>query len=190
MMSDPSDPFEAGLRLASALQARDVSYALGGALALGLWGVPRATIDVDVNVFVTDEGLDPVFAALHSLQLTFDEQEARRVNTRDGMFTARYGPYRVDVFTASIAFSFEAERTRVSRQVSGHEVWFLSAEALSIFKLLFYRPKDLVDLQRILAVQGRRLDTFYVRNHIVKMMGEDDERVSKWDELVATHREP
>ena len=46
-MSDPSDPFEAGLRLAAALQARGVSYALGGALAFGLWGVPRATIDWD-----------------------------------------------------------------------------------------------------------------------------------------------
>lgn len=27
------------------------------ALALGIWGVPRGTVDVDVNVFVDDDGL-------------------------------------------------------------------------------------------------------------------------------------
>ena len=43
----------------------------------------------------------------------------------------------------------------------------------------------MVDLQRLLAVQGRRLDTAYVRRHVVEMMNEDDERVARWDELVA-----
>lgn len=62
----------------------------------------------------------------------------------------------------------------------------LSAESLAVFKLLFFRPKDIVDLQRLIAVQGERLDTNYVRRHLVEMMGEDDERVGKWDELLAT----
>ena len=50
--SDPSDAADAGLRLAEALQAAGIDHALGGALALGALGVPRGTLDVDVNVFV------------------------------------------------------------------------------------------------------------------------------------------
>jgi hypothetical protein len=62
----------------------------------------------------------------------------------------------------------------------------LSAEALAVFKLLFFRPKDIADLQRLIGVRGAALDVRYVRAHIAAMMGEDDERVARWDALVAS----
>ena len=186
-MTEPGDPLEAGLAIARALDEHGISNALGGALAYGLWSVPRATVDVDVNVFVQAEQLGAVFAALRSLGIELDQEAAARQNTRDGMFVTRFGPYRVDVFTPSIDFSWEAERTKVRRSIEGQEADFLSAEALAVFKLMFFRAKDLVDLQRLLAVQGTRLDAAYVRRSIAGMMGEDDERVAKWDELVAAH---
>jgi hypothetical protein len=183
-MKSPGDPLEAGLAIARALEERGIKYAIGGALAYGLWGVPRATIDVDLNVFTDDEGLRVVVDALRSLGITADEGQAREGSRRRGMFSVRFGPFRVDIFTPSIAFYLEAERTRVRQTVEGQQAWFLSAEALAVFKLLFFRAKDLVDLERLLAVQGERLDHVYVRRQIVSMMGEDDERVVRWDELV------
>ncbi|MCU0981861.1 MAG: hypothetical protein MUF25_22140 [Pirellulaceae bacterium] len=39
-------------RLAAALQEAGQPYALGGAIALGYWGAPRGTLDVDVTVFL------------------------------------------------------------------------------------------------------------------------------------------
>ena len=38
--------------LAVALDARGQEYALGGAIALGFWGEPRGTLDVDVTLFL------------------------------------------------------------------------------------------------------------------------------------------
>ena len=38
--------------IADALEERGIGYAIGGAIALGYYAVPRATVDVDVNVFV------------------------------------------------------------------------------------------------------------------------------------------
>ena len=52
-----------------------------------------------------------------------------------------------------------------------------------MFKLLFFRGKDLVDLERLVAVRGESLDVAYVRRWIVEMMGEDDARVVRWDAL-------
>jgi hypothetical protein len=43
---------ESAQRIADALESAGVSYAIGGALALAVAGVPRGTADVDVNVFV------------------------------------------------------------------------------------------------------------------------------------------
>ncbi len=75
----------------------------------------------------------------------------------------------------------------MSKRVENQQAWFLSAEALSVFKLLFFRAKDIVDLQRLVAVQGDRLDLDYVRRQIVSLMGDGDERVSRWDELGRVH---
>lgn len=178
---------DAGLRLADALEKAGIPYALGGALALGVWGVPRGTVDVDVNLFVPVTDIDPAVAVLHALGIAVDPTAARSASERDGMFVVSYAGMRVDVFTASIDFAWEALRTRVRHPVEGREAWFLSAEALAVFKLLFFRGKDVVDLERLVAVQGPRLDSAYVRRHVSEMMGNDDPRVAKWDEIVSTH---
>jgi len=186
-MPDPSDPLDAALSVAQAFEKHHVSYAIGGALAYGLWSVPRATVDVDVNIFTQDEQLPDVFRALESLGIELDVETAERMIERDGMFVARYGLFRIDAFTPSIDFSWEAQRTKVRRSIEGREANFLSAEALAVFKLMFFRAKDIVDLQRLIAVMGTKLDSMYVRRHVVSMMGEDDERVSRWDELLRVH---
>jgi hypothetical protein len=182
-LSAPTDALDAALRVAEALEAAEVPYALGGALAYGLWGVPRATLDVDLNVFVEPEALAPVFEAFATLGIPVDPAVAQDSVQREGMFQAWYGIFRLDVFTPSIDFAWEAARTRVRRAFDGQEAWFLSAEALAVFKLLFFRPKDLVDLERLVAVQGAQLDVAYVRRQMVAMMGEEDPRVQRWDEL-------
>jgi hypothetical protein len=185
MTAPPHDAAEAGIRIARALDASGLPYALGGALALGAHGVPRGTLDVDVNVFVADEELPRVVAALRSLGIDLDEGAALARAGRDGMFVGSWGGMRIDVFTLSIPFSEEAGRTRVRlSDPDGEAVWFLAPEALTIFKLLFFRPKDLADLERLVSVQGASLDRLYVRSWMVEMMGDDDPRVRAWEDLV------
>ncbi len=180
----PTDAAEAGLLLASALESDSVPYAIGGALALGAHGVPRGTLDVDVNVFVADDELPRVIRCLRDLGVQIDESAAIARAKRDGMFVGNWAGMRIDVFVPSIPFSEEAGRTRVQlSDPDGESLWFLSVEALSIFKLLFFRPKDLADLERLVAVQGSALDRDYVRGWMVDMMGDEDQRVSAWDEL-------
>lgn len=175
---------EAGKLIADALERAGISYAIGGALALAIAGVPRGTADVDVNVFVPDQRVDEVFHALAALgiQLPADADEQTRAR---GMFIGRWDGMRIDVFLPSIPFAFEAERTRVRvTDDSGWSGWFLSAEALAVFKLLFFRGKDLVDLERLVAVRPE-LDVAYVRRWMVEMMGEGDERTQRWDAITA-----
>jgi hypothetical protein len=179
----PNDPLEAGLALARTFEARGIPYALGGALAYGIWGIPRATLDVDINVFVEDDELGTVADALSSLGIAADPERLKVESAAKGLCVVRYGLYRVDLFTPSIPFSREAERTRQLVEIEGQRAHFLSAEALAVFKLLFFRPKDIVDLERLIEVQGSNLDVSYVRRELAAMMGEEDERVRRWDEL-------
>lgn len=181
----PFNAAEIGFALARSLETSGVPYALGGALAYGVWALPRATKDVDLNLFVEAEHLSGALDALTSAGVTFDRLEAARLAAEDGMFIGWVGACRIDVFTPSIPFSWEALKTRVAVETGGTRVWFLSAEALSFFKMMFFRGKDLVDLERLIGSQGKKLDAPYVRGWLVSTMGEDDERVRKWDELCA-----
>jgi hypothetical protein len=44
-MSVPRSAIEAAFLIAGHLEASEVDYAIGGALAYGIWGVPRDTVD-------------------------------------------------------------------------------------------------------------------------------------------------
>ena len=52
-------------------------------------------------------------------------------------------------------------------------------------QLLFFRGKDLTDIERMLGVRGRDFDRATVRHWLVSSLGKDDHRVVKWDELCA-----
>jgi hypothetical protein len=184
-VAEEQNVFRAALRLARALQERGVPYAIGGALAFGIWGEVRATLDIDLNVFVPLDGLAPVLDALAAVGARVDPAVAKEQAREEGMFLASWGPYRVDVFVPSIDFSWEAQRTVREEQVEGHAYAFLSPEALAVFKLLFFRPKDRLDLEKLVFIQGAELDCGYVRARMVEMMGEGDERVREWDRIVA-----
>ena len=105
------------------------------------------------------------------------------------MFVGRWDDMRVDVFLPSIPFAREAERTRFCvTDDTGWSGWFLSAEAIAVFKLLFFRGKDMVDLERLVAVRPE-LDVAYIRKWMVDMMGENDARIVRWDDIVDRFRD-
>jgi len=176
---------DAAQRIADELERAGISHAIGGALALAIAGVPRGTADVDINVFVPSDRIQPIMALLSQLGIEIDREKAQAQALREGMFIGRWDGMRIDVFLPSIPFAFEAERTRIRvTDAEGWAGWFLSAEALTVFKLLFFRGKDIVDLERLVAVRPE-LDRAYIRRWIVDMMGKDDERTLKWDDIVA-----
>lgn len=81
---------DAGRCIADALGANGLPYALGGALALAVAGVPRGTKDVDVNVFVGLDALDRVFDVLARLGIAIDRTAAAARAACDGMFVGNW----------------------------------------------------------------------------------------------------
>jgi hypothetical protein len=174
---------ELARRVADALEAAGVPHAIGGALALGVWGFPRATNDVDVDVFLAPDALGPALEALGVAGLEIDHAAARASALERGDFKVFAEGMRVDVFVASMPFYSEV-RARIRRApLEGRPAWFLSPEDLAVFKLLFFRTKDLLDLERLVAFCGPSFDREYVRRWLVELVGVEDERVAAWDRL-------
>ena len=171
-------------QIVDALEPSGLAYALGGAVAYSTWGEPRATRDIDLNLWVEPAQIEEGFRALELAGVALDRERARQEATDRGLFVGWHGEYRVDVFVPSIPFYAEALERRVRVRLAGRDTWVLSAEVLAVFKMLFYRAKDLRDLERMLQVQRQRLDVGFVREWLVTMLGEDAEQVASWDRLV------
>jgi len=68
--------------------------------------------------------------------------------------------------------------------LGGRPISILSAEDLALFKLLFFRSKDLADVDRLVNFAGGELDRHYIRRWLLELVGEDDERVRAWDSMI------
>ena len=172
------------MHLAAALDQADVPYAIGGALAFGLWGDPRGTHDVDINLFIDHDALDGALDVLESAGVELDRQAAHEADRRGDVIIGWHSGLRVDFFTPSIPFSWEAMQKTVRVESALGEAAYLSAESIAVFKLMFFRPKDLLDVEKLIEVQGKSLDLAYIRDWIVEMMGEVDERTVALDKLI------
>ena len=176
-----SDYARALTDLVAVLEANGLTYALGGATALAVWSVPRATLDIDINLWCKPEEIPDLFCRLATLGIEVPSTAAKQA-LDEGVAYLRWRGLRLDVFVPSIPFYEEALRTRVHIPLGDLGMtWVLSAEALCVFKMLFFRPKDVVDVEKMSQILGEKLDRSYVRHHLVSIVGKEDLRIETWD---------
>jgi hypothetical protein len=176
---------ELAVALAEQLEQDGIPYAVGGAIAYGFWGNPRGTRDVDLNVFIPAEDAGRVIDTLMSWGVRFDREPAIASARERGDARGYYDDLPVDLFFVSIPLHESAAKRRRQVQLLEREISILSPEDLVVFKLLFFRGKDVVDVERVVAIQGEGLDREYVRRWLIDCVGEDDERVQRWDAISA-----
>lgn len=165
-----------------ALDAARVPHAIGGALALAYYAEPRATIDVDVNVFVSTERWPHVRDALAPLgiDVDVDETELRRA----GQVRLWWERNPVDLFFAYDPFHDEMRGS--ARRVPFDEVTIpvLAPEHLAVCKAVFDRPKDWLDIEQILVATSP-LDLREIEGWLERLVGTGDDRMLKLKEIEA-----
>lgn len=179
------DPAEGARRLARELDARGVDYAVGGAVAFGFWGMPRGTLDVDLTLYMSPDDPDAAIGLLRDLGCSVDAVAALTTLVEHGFCTATLVNLRVDVFLPIVDFYAVARGRRRQVDLEGVPVMIWDAETLVIFKLMFFRDKDLVDIAQIMRTQSGRLDSGWITTRLVDLFGARDPRVARWHELLA-----
>ncbi len=177
--AEPSLP-EKLLRIEAAFQSARLPHAFGGAIALAYYATPRATIDIDVNLFVESDRADEVIQTLARLGVAEpSEREATRLR-RDGQTRLQWGSTPVDLFFSYDAFHDACmERRRVFPFGEGETIHVLAAEDLFIFKAIFDRDKDWRDIAELIFAAGEELDQEWIRSWLERIVGTDDERYRK-----------
>jgi hypothetical protein len=164
-----------------ALKAAKIPHAIGGALALAYYGEPRATIDIDLNVFVSSDRWEDVLDALTPLGIDTEKFDSVAL-LRDGQCRLWWGQNPVDLFFSSIPIHAEMPE-RVRRLPFGDTTLpFVAPEHLAVFKAMFGRPKDWIDIEQMLLATDS-MDPAEVERWLEKMVGKDDPRLKRFAEL-------
>jgi hypothetical protein len=178
----------AAKRLAAALNAAGLPYAIGGAIALGYWGQPRGTLDVDLTLFVDAAKPSEAIWILQELGCQFQTSLALASFQQHGFAQVSLDGVRVDVFLPTINFYWTAQKRIQSVVLADQPICIWDAETLCVFKMMFFRRKDLADVEQILRMRGTNFDVGWTRSQLNAIYGARDPRLASWDELVAENR--
>jgi hypothetical protein len=169
------------LAVSEALTTAEIPHAFGGALALAYCTEdPRGTRDIDVNAFVRAQEAARVLAALPAGVLV--PQGTAEVVAADGQVRLWWEDTPLDLFLDYAPLHAQAARGRREVPFAGRQISVLGPVELVLFKALFDRPKDWVDIAAVVEAGGLT-DPAAVRRGLVELVGTDDPRVERWDTL-------
>jgi len=193
-MTDEIISYQDFVRLViQALEAAEVSYMIGGAVAAWAWGEPRATLDLDVVVNIPLEAvgllskelekrdmLVPADTLLDNILETRADLPINAIHLHSGYKADLYPMREGDDLRAS---AFE-RRQKIDLGDPLGEVYLHSPEDLIIYKLWYYslsqQTKHLRDITSIVLTLDDQLDTQYIE-HWANKKG----LTSLWEELLA-----
>jgi hypothetical protein len=127
-----------------------VDYMIVGAYALGFYGAPRYTGDLDVFVKTSPTNARRIMQALNefgfgSVGLTTEDFEAEGIIVQLGV-----PPVRVDVITSITGVSWpQAQSGRVKGQFGDLMVYYIGRDDFIANKRVLGRKKDLADLEAL-----------------------------------------
>lgn len=164
-----------------ALEEAKVPHALGGALALAYYAAPRATIDIDLNVFVPAERWHDVIDALEPLGISTAALDSTALE-RDGQCRLWWGDNAVDLFFAYDPIHEEMRKETRRMPFGATTVPILAPEHLAVCKAMFDRRKDWLDIEQML-IAADDLDLDAVERWLERMVGKEDPRLKRLAEL-------
>lgn len=179
--SEPPLP-EKVLAIHRQLDAAKIPHAIGGALALAYYAEPRATVDVDVNVFLPTDRWPQVRDSLDPLGVDVNVDPIAL--ERDGQVRLWWGRTAVDLFFSYDEFHEEMRRQARKVPFGEKTIPILAPEHLAVCKAMFDRTKDWLDIEQIL-VAADPFDLAEVESWLARMTGADDPRIGKLEQIKA-----
>ena len=154
-----------------------VPHAFGGALALAYYAEPRATVDIDLNIFLPADDFEVVASILRPLGVAVDDDVAS-VIAGDGQARVLWDETPVDLFFAYDPFHDAAAKRRRVVPFADTTITILAPEHLIVCKTIFNRARDWVDIDAMREL-GLAIDHAEVLRWVGRIAGDDDPRFDR-----------
>jgi len=165
-------------------RAAEIPHAFGGANALAYYGTPRATADIDLNVFVPVSQSDRVLQELAALGVDTSNPSLRDWIERDGQIRVFWERTPIDLFFSYDPLHDSSMRRRRVVDFGGDPIHVLSAEDLIVYKVIFDREKDWRDIAEVIYASNQQLDFDYIRGWIERICSEDSGQLQRLERVI------
>ena len=132
----------------NSLNKNNVEYLLLGGWAVGIYGAPRATGDMDVFIAVDDENLDKLLKALYEFGApTVPKEHFKEIGS---VFRMGRSPIRIEILNQASGIDFQSCYTRRKIvKVDDIDISIISEIDLLKNKSASGREKDIADLRNL-----------------------------------------
>ncbi len=138
------------LEMAALLEELHLDYMLIGGVAVALWGEPRATLDVDLTLWVEPDRMESTVETLAARLAVRTPRPLEFVQRSRVLPVLASNGIPVDLLFAAWPLEKKAIGHAVVRQVAGSPVRVAGLNDLLLLKLISDRPKDLADAAALL----------------------------------------
>jgi len=141
------DDFREFLKL---LNAKKVEYLLIGGYAVGHYGYPRATMDMDIWVNSNPENAKKIVNTLVEFGFAVPALNEQLFLKPDQIIRFGHPPMRLEILTTISGVEFsDCYQSRNKTTIDGVEVSLIGLKELRLNKQASARPKDLEDLRQL-----------------------------------------
>jgi len=164
------NPFESSLRnIADLLDNNKIEYMVIGGIANVKWGNPRATLDIDITIWIPDEKIKNLLSVLAIEHTLLVENPLEFISKTRALPVKNSKNQRIDLIFGSLPFEENAIKRAVKVQIGNTAINFCTAEDLILLKIISDRDKDTEDVRGILQFQKKNLDYDYLEPRITEL---------------------
>jgi hypothetical protein len=142
------------------------AYAILGGVAVTIYGVPRLTFDVDVNIVLSKDKLTEFFKRAHRIGFIPTVRSGIKLAKTAGVIPMKVkngAPFKnCDFIIAENILEKLCVKRALTKNIRSSRIRIVTPEDLILHKLLSDRPRDIEDARGILLRQ-KRLDRAYIR---------------------------
>ncbi|MFH1620367.1 MAG: hypothetical protein ABIG11_10765 [bacterium] len=132
------------------LNSKKAEYLIIGGYAVGFYGYPRATADLDIWIATGKENAVKVAEVLKEFGFNLPEVTPEVFQKKDKVIRMGNPPLRIEILTSISGVDFDkAYSERAIESIEGLTVNLISLENLKINKKASGRHKDLDDLEHL-----------------------------------------
>jgi len=155
------------------LTHQKIRYAILGGIAVSIYGEPRFTQDIDVNIAFDKTKLDEFLRKARKQGFYPACAEVKKIAKKTGVIPLIFKKGRAnagcDIIIAENLIEYSSIRRGRLKKIGSVKARIITAEDLIIHKITSSRPKDIEDLKGILMRQKGKLNIKYIKSWLKKI---------------------